>query len=334
MSLHQAIKSLIMGTLVLGVSLGQHLWANETTKKQIANGSTKHEEVASAVQSEVESTGKEEVKKKRKALVKEALNALAETKKALKALEDGNTKDALAALAEVTGQLEIVISRDPHLAFVPVDVEVTTIDIYADLDSIKKAKDQAEDFLQNGEVQQARVLLSGLASELVMTTVSLPLATYPGAIKAVAPLIDQGKIEEAKAALQAVLETLVVTNERVVPLPILRAEAFIKKADDLAKQIETPALIKANSGDERDEAKNSENGKSQKEQVLEQLQNARRQLKMAEALGYGLEEDRYKEFHESIEEIEVKVHGEESPQGIFASLKRSVSQFKRFLFEE
>ncbi|MDT3779143.1 YfdX family protein [Nitrospira sp. MA-1] len=134
-------------------------------------------------------------------MVKEALNALSETKKALKSLEDGNTKDALAALAEVTGQLEIVISRDPDLAFVPVDVEVTTSDIYADLDSIKKANEQAEDFLQNGEVQQARVLLSGLASELVLTRVSLPLATYPDAIRAVAPLIDQGKIEEAKAAL-------------------------------------------------------------------------------------------------------------------------------------
>ncbi len=32
MSLHQAIKSLIIGALVLGVSLGQHLWANEPTK--------------------------------------------------------------------------------------------------------------------------------------------------------------------------------------------------------------------------------------------------------------------------------------------------------------
>ncbi|HNP61779.1 MAG TPA: YfdX family protein, partial [Nitrospirales bacterium] len=230
-------------------------------------------------------------------------------------LEDGNTKDALAALAEVTGQLEIVISRDPDLAFVPVDVEVTTTDIYADLDSIKKANEQAEDFLQNGEVQQARVLLSGLASEVVMTRVSLPLATYPDAIRAVAPLIDQGEIEEAKAALQAVLENLVVTNERVVPLPILRAEAFIKTADDLAKQIETPALNKAKSGDERDEAKNSENEKSQKEQVLEQLQNARRQLKMAEALGYGLEENRYKEFHESIEAIEKKVQVRKAHKG-------------------
>ena len=192
MNLHHPIKSLIIGALVLGLSLGQHLWANESTKKQITNGSTKHEEVASSVQSEVESTGKEEVVKKRKALVKEALNALSGTKKALKALEDGNTKDALAALAEVTGQLEIIISRDPHLAFVPVDVEVTSTDIYADLDSIKKAKDQVENFLGNGEVQKARVLLSGLASELVVSTISLPLATYPESVKAVVPLIDQG----------------------------------------------------------------------------------------------------------------------------------------------
>ena len=35
----------------------------------------------------------------------------------------------------------------------------------------------------------------------------IPLATYPAAIKAVAPLIDAGHMEEAKAALEAALNT-------------------------------------------------------------------------------------------------------------------------------
>ncbi len=41
-------------------------------------------------------------------------------------------------------------------------------------------------------------------------------------MKSVVPLIDQGKIEEAKAALQAALSTLVETRS-VHPLPALRA---------------------------------------------------------------------------------------------------------------
>lgn len=71
------------------------------------------------------SKGQEEVANKRKALVKEAIAALSETKKALKALEDNKPNEALTALAEVTGQLEIVVSRDPKMAFVAIDVEVT-----------------------------------------------------------------------------------------------------------------------------------------------------------------------------------------------------------------
>lgn len=138
----------------------------------------------------------------------------------------------------MTGQLEIILSRDPHLVFVPIDVEVTSHDIYADLDTINTTKERAEQFLENGDLQQARVLLSDLASELVMNTISLPLATYPDAIKAIVALIDQGKIEEAKKGLQAALQTVVVTNKLVVPLPILRAETFIIQAEELATTLE------------------------------------------------------------------------------------------------
>jgi hypothetical protein len=42
---------------------------------------------------------------------------------------------------------------------------------------------------------------------------SIPLATYPSAITAITPLIDGGRIEEAKAGLRAALNTLGVTTE-------------------------------------------------------------------------------------------------------------------------
>ena len=67
-------------------------------------------------------------------------------------------------------------------------------------------------------MQQARALLSGLASESELQVTNLPLATYPAAIKAVAPLIDAGKKDEAKAALQLALNTLVV-ERFITPLP-------------------------------------------------------------------------------------------------------------------
>jgi len=63
-----------------------------------------------------------------------------------------------------------------------------------------------------------------------MVRTSIPLATYPQTIKAVAPLIDAGKIVEAKNALQATLNTLVITDQ-VISLPVIRAQIFLKDAD-------------------------------------------------------------------------------------------------------
>ncbi len=336
MKIQHAFKSLVIGAFILGLSFAVHTsWAKTTSSPIAVNQetTTKAEEETQSVESEVTSKGNEEVAKKRQALVKEALTALSETKKALKALEDERPKDALTALAEVTGQLEIIVSRDPKLAFVPIDIDVTSHDIYADLDTINRAKEQAEEFLKNGDIQKARVLLSGLASELVMSTISLPLATYPDAIKAVVPLIDKGKIEEAKEALQAALQTLVVTNKLAIPLPVLRAEAMIHQAEELAQDIETPEIATDTKNLEETNDSAAENENVQKEEILAQLQNARQQLQMAEALGYGIKEDRYQEFENTIETLEAKVRDKESTSSIFASLKQSLSQFKEFLFD-
>ncbi len=68
-----------------------------------------------------------------------------------------------------------------------------------------------------------------------MSVAAIPLATYPDAIKAVTPLIDQGKVEEAKAALEAALSTLVVTRH-VIPLPLLRVDEALVIAEVLAEK--------------------------------------------------------------------------------------------------
>ena len=73
-------------------------------------------------------------------------------------------------------------------------------------------------------MQKARLLVANLASEIVFQTTNVPLATYPNAIKAITPLIDESKLVEAKSGLQAALNTLVVRTEMVIPLPKLRAE--------------------------------------------------------------------------------------------------------------
>ena len=257
-----------------------------------------------SIQSKVDKQTADAAAEKRKKLVADATAALAETHKALRALENKKNDAALKALAEVTGKLDLIVARDPKLAQVPVETEVVTYDLLTDLDTIKKVIKEAKAHLNDGEIQKARPLVANLASEIQYRTLHLPLATYPSAIKAIAPLIDAGKIDEAKAGLQAVLNTLVVTTDDVVPLPKLRAEHLLKQAQELAEK--------------------KDRSKEENDKLAKHLQASREQLQMAELLGYGKKED-FNPMYEQISEIEKKSAGGKSGTGWFDKIKQQLS---------
>ena len=261
-------------------------------------------ESSQSVQSKVDKQTADAAAEKRKKLLADATAALAETHKALKALENKNSGAALKALAEVTGKLDLIVARDPKLAKTPVATEVVTYDLLTDLDTIKKITKDAKAYLNNGEIQKARPLVANLASEIQYRTHHIPLATYPTAIKAIVPLIDAGKIDEAKASLQATLNTLVVTTDDVIPLPKLRAEHLLKQAQELT------------------EKKNR--SKEENDKLAKQLQAAREQLQIAELLGYGKKTD-FNPVYDQISEIEKKSAGGESGTGWFDKLKQQLT---------
>ena len=259
-----------------------------------------------AMKSQVENA----ISEQRKRIIGDAVSALAETKNALRALDEKKTEEALAALERASGKLNIVLAREPKLALAPIDIGVTTYAVYATLDAIKKAKEQAEDYLEDGEVQKARVLIRDLASEIIISVVSIPLHTYPDAIKAVTPLIDRGKIDDAKAAIEAALNTLVVIHH-IIPLPLVSADVKVAEAEALAKK----------GGRSEEDNKN----------LAKLLNEAREQLKLAEALGYGNKKD-YEKFYAEIEEIEGKTEGGKSGEGWFAKVKEHLADFRRSIF--
>ena len=191
-------------------------------------------EVVTEVQPEVQKETGSQAADKRKQVLDEAVSALALTKSALAALDGKDAARALATLAEVTGKLELIVAREPTLALAPVDVRTIVHDLFANTETIEAMTDEALDALTHGEVQQARHVLALLASEIVIAVTNIPLASYPAAVKAVVPLIDQGKIEEAKAALQSALSTL-VEERSVLPLPVLRAKLLLKRAETLVE---------------------------------------------------------------------------------------------------
>ncbi|MCS1301142.1 heat resistance protein YfdX2 [Escherichia coli] len=244
-------------------------------------------EVVTEVQPEVQKETDSQAADKRKQVLDEAVSALSLTKSALAALDGKDTARALATLAEVTGKLELIVAREPTLALAGVDVRTIVHDLFANTETIEAMTDEALDALKHGEVQQARHVLALLASEIVITVTNIPLASYPAAVKAVVPLIDQGKIEEAKAALQSALSTL-VEERSVLPLPVLRAKLLLKRAEPLVED------------GQRSEASN--------ERLETLLNEARQQLEMAELLGYGKRED-FEPLYAELKKIKEKTGG-------------------------
>jgi hypothetical protein len=242
---------------------------------------------------------------KRAALLQDAQSALEETRNALAALDKGDSKSALAALGRVTGKLDLVVARDPRMALAPVSVETTILDVYTTLDTIKAVVSQAKDDLSSNRVQHARHLVSDLASEADFHVTEIPLATYPATIRTIAPLVDAGKIDEAKAALSAALNTLVIQTY-IVPLPRIRAEAMIAAADRLATQ---------------KDRKQDDNTR-----LAALLDATRHEVQLAEALGYGTR-DSYKELYTQMDEIEKKTENGQSGKGIFEKLRKSLKSF-------
>ena len=294
------IKRMLLSFAALGIltnsmfAEGSSLPTNPQSRSSTAEG----------VQSQVESKQAEKATQLRKKLLAEAALAIDDTKKALAFLDKKNSKEALAALERVTGKLELIISREPGLALAPIDMNVAVQDLLADPDTVKVILKEARDLLGHGEVQKVRPLLANLSSEMVFSTINIPLATYPQAIKAVTRLIDENKLNEAKTALEAALSTLIVTDV-IIPLPVVRAELLLKEAEKLAEK--------------------SSRSEKDNESLSNHLSEARKQVRLAEVLGYG-QKKTYKPIYEQIDQIEKKSRGGKSGRGWFDNIKKKVSE--------
>ena len=153
-------------------------------------------------------------------------------------------------------------------------------------------------------------MIEALASEIVIRTTNVPVGTYPSAIKAVVPLIDADKVDQAKEALQQALNTLVVT-ENAIALPLLRAELMLEKADELAQK-------PSKTGAEQEEAKRL-------------MVNARYQLTLAEALGYGEKHD-YQQLTGILDEVDAQLTAKKVSKESFAEVQSLLSRLRKTLF--
>lgn len=285
-----------------------------------------------AVSEPVHDEATAKVDEKRKALLSDATNALDKTKEALKALDEGDSNAALEALAVATGKLQSVVARDPDLALAPVDVQLVRRDLLGDVAAIRKVREQIEHLVDDGKLQQARPLMRDFASEIVVETANLPLATYPDAILKATAEIDRGETEKARQTLATALSTVVITEDTIA-LPVLRAQLLIDAAEDALGQDDgTRTETEATETASADAEKGEEAATAELLTPSEYVEAARQQLKIAEALGYG-DKDDFKELRDNLDDLDEMIDAREDTGNIVDKIRDSFIRLKQRIFD-
>lgn len=244
-----------------------------------------------------------------KKLIQEAISSLKYTGDALIALNKNDVDSATKNIEKALGKLEVILSTKNAPKLLPIDSHVTMTEYIGTKEDIKKSIDTVKDLLDDNKVQVARNLLNTLQSEIDISVVSLPLATYPDALKLAAKYIHENKLDKAKSVLEIALNTFDTTTT-VIPLPLLKAADLINVSASLSK-----------------------NGK--KDEALKYLQAAEDELDVAQTLGYVSHSSiTYKSLHEAIKHIEKEIKGKNKAEKLFDDLKAKLKEFKTKVFTE
>jgi len=310
MVLSKLCKRIGKGLLLmfLAGSLSMATVVNAETKKTDNSGQLSKAKTEKALATTAQVSKKAVAKEERKAEgIKEELNAkaieaVAKTYHALDLLNKGNSKEALDVLKDVVGELEILLAAKKDIALVPINSYHVIVDIPLSAKEIEKQLVEVKKLLHEGDVQKARLLLNTLQSEIDIIIEHLPLATYPDAIKLASKYIIDGKIKEAKSVLSIALNSMVIKTI-VIPLPLVKATDLIQAASQTAK--------------------------THKDKALEYLDEAKKQLKIAEVLGYGKSySDTYKDLKQRIEAIQEEIKGKNKAEQLFEELIKKMKEFK------
>jgi hypothetical protein len=250
---------------------------------------------------EIDKQRQEAQQQAEKTLDKEAIEAIQETNRAVKAISENKTDEALAAIERATGKINVLLARNPANALIPVSLQVEVIDAAPrDSKAILELAQDASRAVDARDFPAARVLLYGLTSEIRVRTYNLPLASYPIALTEAARLLDQKKTQEANAVLLTAINTLAAID-RVTPLPLILARAAIDQARE----------------------------QSQKDKAMAQtlLGTAKKELQRSRDLGYAGRDPEYAALNNDISNLEKQVKGNEDSTSVFAKLEDRFSAF-------
>jgi len=291
------MKNILLSTLLSSLLLSSGLYAKSEIKS------------VNEVRKSAVKKGTQDALANQKKLISEAINSLQYTHDALVALDKKDTKNAEKNIEKALGKLEIILSAKDAPKFLPIDSSVTMVEYIGSKKDVKKSVDAVKDLLSDNKIQLARTLLNSLQSEIDIKITSLPLVTYPDALKLAAKYLHENQIDKAKSVLELALSTF-DTTVTVIPLPLLKATDLINVSASLSK-----------------------NGK--KEEALKYLQAAEDELDVAEALGYVSHSDTtYKALHKAIKNVRKEIKGKNKAEKLFDELKNKLKDFKAKVFSQ
>ncbi len=264
-------------------------WAEQKSEVDVSQSKTTQEAIKKEEKRQTELL---------KTINKDVSEGMDKVVKAIQLLDEGKEKEALKALQEATGKFDVAIAANPELSLVPVDSFVNIYDLVTTPDKVKEQIKQADELLDDGKVQDAREILSTLQDEMRITTVYLPMGTYPEAIKLATKYLVDGRVEDAKSTLVTAMGTL-VSEDAVIPLGLIRAASLIDQASKLDKG-------------------------NEKEKIQKLITAAKHQLEIAKLLGYTDNESKaYADLNNQIENLEKEIKGKNAVEKLYEKLASS-----------
>jgi len=227
--------------------------------------------------------------------------ALHKTFKALSSLQFGKDKEALKLLKEADKDFENILKKDPNLKLIPVENQVELFAFAGSSKDIKIALDSAVSLIKHHKTQSARDILIPLKDEMDITTMYIPMQTYPAVIKKSISELEKGDKKMAFATLVDGMNTI-VGEKVVIPLSFLMSQDLIVEASQLDK--------------------------NKKDEALKLLKMASDELDKSVLLGYADENTKaYKSLQSAIKNLEKEIKGKNKVEKLYENLKNDFKSF-------
>jgi len=235
-------------------------------------------------------------------LTKEALNSLQLTTEALKNLDDNKLDDAKKNIELALGKLEAILAVKDSPKLLAIQNRILVKNFIGGTEEVEAVLKNVEKLLDDNKVQEAGELLVTLQSEIDLTTINLPMGSYPDALKLATKYLIEEKPNEAKEVLELALHTFTEIHQ-IIPIPLINTVELASAASEIAKE--------------------------DKEQALKYLTSAHDELNKAEKMGYlSKSTTTYKELHALIEKVEEEVKGPNKAEKLFEDLGKKLNEFK------